>query len=588
MNPKTLDFNSFGEALWRIANVFRDDTLKTTEYLEEFSYFFFLKLWDEREQAQQEEAKAFGEPYIPYLPEHLRFYKWASDPDSAAKAQGYESVVAFVNYVFDYLSRIGDVIEIADKERIYFPAGYELVAPGFVRVPLTADSAIRDGTFGENERRATERNLDLFRRLFSNHTLRVSYDPTVRELCKRLMALHIQEEIEGKWDKLGRAYEVVVNKLGEQKQYGQYFTPRHIVDRIIHVIDPAPGELIYDPAAGTCGFIARAFEYVQNKITKDVRDYSRREQMVRALKEQHLFGVEKAPDVFKLGLMNMILHGDGSTHLDQKDSLSNEAQAVQKDRYDVIVANPPFGPTAQERLGSFEFDIKLYEALFTQHIYHALKRGGRAAFVIKEGLLFDNKNVLQKIRRRLIEQFHVLGVVSLPNGVFNPYSGAKTSVLIIRRPTGRDDQHPTGHVWFYNVESDGLDLGATRRRLPDWETDGDLADMQERFPYRFKNGYPALNSGQDTSAYGSKWWWASLDAIRANDYNLTAGRYNPNPPVAVEHEDPRELVNRLLELEEEISGDLRELLEMISVPQSATLLQGAFPTLRLVEEQDAE
>ena len=543
--------------------------------------------WPERERAQQVEEEAFGEIYIPYLPEKMRFYAWAGDPDAAARREGLESVVAFVNQLFDGLSKLGDVIQISDSTRTSFPEGYELVAPGYVRVPLNREQALRDGTFDHSEVVNISRDLSLMRRLFENHTLRVRYDPTIRELCKRLLAVEIQQETEGKWDKLGRAYEFVVNKLGEQKQYGQYFTPRHIVDRIIQVIDPEPSELVYDPAAGTCGFLVRAFEYVQaNKINTRVSDFARREQMIRALKTEHLWGVEKAPDVFKLGLMNMILHGDGSTHLDNEDSLSSQAQALQKDRYHVIVANPPFGPTAQERIGRFEYDIKLYEALFTQHIYNSLRPGGRAAFVIKEGLLFDSKTMLQKIRRKLVEQYQVLAVISLPNGIFNPYSGAKTSVLVIRRPAGRDDRHPTGAVWFYNIESDGRDLGATRRRLSDYDTDGDLADMITRFPYRFQNGYPALKPGQDTKTFAVHWWWASLDQIRSSDYNLTAQRYNPNPPVAVVHEDPRELVNRLLDLETEIRGDLEELLEMISVPQSATLLMGAFPTLKLLEEAD--
>src|SRR5207302_2027905 len=101
-------------------------------------------------------------------------------------------------------------------------------------------------------------------------------------------------------------YEFVVDKLGEQKQYGQYFTPRHIVDRMVQIIDPEPGDIIYDPAAGTCGFLVRAFEYVQEKTSRRVSDYAKRERAIRELKEKHLFGVEKAPDVFKLGLMNMI------------------------------------------------------------------------------------------------------------------------------------------------------------------------------------------------------------------------------------------------------------------------------------------
>jgi hypothetical protein len=211
----------------------------------------------------------------------MRFYSWASDPDAAAENSGFESIVAFVNNLFDRLSHIGNVVEIRDKTQTYFPKGYELVKPGYVRVPKTKELALREGVFTPDDRVSTERKLDLIRRIFQNHTLRVRYDPTVRELCKQLMAVQIQEETGGKWDISGRAYEYVVNKLGEQKQYGQYFTPRHIVDRIIQIIDPGPGELIYDPAAGTGGFLVRAFEYVQAKITKTFLDPVRRERTQR-------------------------------------------------------------------------------------------------------------------------------------------------------------------------------------------------------------------------------------------------------------------------------------------------------------------
>ena len=112
---KVLDFQSFGENLWRIADVFRDDTLKTTEYLEEFSYFFFLKLWDERERAEEQALKEIGRgPYIPYLPAECRFYAWAEDPDQFAKQKGYESLVAFIQDLFSRLSKIGDVVEVKD------------------------------------------------------------------------------------------------------------------------------------------------------------------------------------------------------------------------------------------------------------------------------------------------------------------------------------------------------------------------------------------------------------------------------------------------------------------------------------------
>jgi type I restriction enzyme M protein len=247
--------------------------------------------------------------------------------------------------------------------------------------------------------------------------------------------------------------------------------------------------------------------------------------------------------------------------------LSNKAQETRKGRYDCILANPPFGPTKQERIGDFEYHIKLYEALFIQHMMNSLRPGGRAAVVLKEGLLFDSKAMLRKICRKLVDQFEVLGVISLPNGVFNPYSGAKTSIVVFRRPLGKDDAR-TSRVWFYDVQSDGRDLGATRRPLADFRTDGDLDHMISLWPYTWRHervgGVRSILRDDKLKKFESeRSWWADLQQIRAANYNLTAGRYCPHKAKAVEHEPPQVLINRLLELEDEIRSDLQELLAMV-------------------------
>ncbi len=189
---------------------------------------------------------------------------------------------------------------------------------------------------------------------------------------------------------------------------------------------------------------------------------------------------------------------------------------------------------------------------------------------IKKGLLFDSKSMLRKICRKLVEQFEVLAVLSLPNGVFNPYSGAKTSIVVFRRPLGRDDSR-TGHIWLYRVDSDGRDLGATRRPLSDFPADGDLEHMVSLFPYTCRpqpgGGVKAILKADDHKRFESaKSWWATVEEIRKNDYNLTAGRYCPHQAEAIEHEKPEVLINRLLELEEEITADLQDLLAMVAVP----------------------
>jgi type I restriction enzyme M protein len=540
----TPDFNQFGEELWEIANVFRDDAFHATERLETFSLFLFLKLWDEMALEKEE---ALDRPLADEelaIPNKYRFHKWAGDPDGYAKQNGYEDSVDFCRRMFDDLA----------TRKVIDPHGKD----------ITYD----------------------VRRLFGSTVFRLRYTTTIRALVSKLNELNLREimmrgigETGERYDIFGRAYEYLLQKFGQNKEFAEYFTPRHIVDRMVQIIDPEIGETIYDPACGTGGFIVRAFEWVKRKITQKKIDAVQKERLLRDLKEKHLVGVEHVPLVFKLALMNMILHHDGSSQLYNDDSLSNKAQDIHKNKYDVILANPPFGPTKQERLAQFEYHIKLYEALFIQHMMNALRPGGRAAVVLKEGLLFDSKKMLRNICRKLVEQFEVLAVISLPNGVFNPYSGAKTSIVVFRKPLGRDDVR-TSKVWFYRVESDGRDLGATRRPLPDFATDGDLEHMVSLFPYTWRHekdgGVRAILKADDLKQFESeKSWWATIEQICATDYNLTAGRYCPHQAEAVEHEKPEVLINRLLELEEEIAKDLQDLLTLVTVPTTPEGLKGA-------------
>lgn len=537
------DFNQFGEALWEIANVFRDDALHATERLETFSLFLFLKLWDEiaieEEDAQGRKLK----PEEQLIPELYRFHNWAEDPDQYAREHGFEDSIFFCRQMF---------IDLADLKSKH---------------PTTRD----------------------VRRLFDPATtvFRLRYAPTVRALTSRLLQMNMREIMsrgfgEGgeRYDIFGRAYEYLLQQFGQNKEFAEYFTPRHIVDHLVQIIDPQVGETIYDPACGTGGFIVRAFEWVLRQINQKRSSFTEKERLTRELKERHLIGVEHVPLVFKLALMNMILHRDGKSQLRNDDSLSNKAQDIVKStKYNIVLANPPFGPTKQERKAQFEHHINLYEALFIQHIMNALEPGGRAAVILKEGLFFDSKKMLRKICRKLVEQFEVLGIISLPNGVFNPYSGAKTSVVVFRRPLTREDAR-TSQVWFYRVESDGRDLGATRRPLPDFATDGDLDHMVSLWPYTWRHerggGVRAVMKSDDLEDFTSdKSWWATVDQIRATDYNLTAGRYNPHQAETVEHEKPEVLINRLLELEAEITVDLQDLLTLVTVPTTTAGLKGS-------------
>lgn len=499
---ETIDFHRFGEEFWNIADVLRADIVKVTEYLEEFSYFLFLKLLDDRERQEEKLIKLDGKVFIPLIPEKYRFYNWAENPERWAKNHDFRTSIEFLNQMFLDLSRVDD--EVDSKERI-----------------------------------VKDRNL--IRKIFRNHIIRLRYDRTITELTRKLTGLNLRS---ASYDVIGRAFEFLVNKLGEQGQYGQYFTPRHIVDFMVKMIDPKIGETIYDPAAGTGGFLVWAYEHIAQNIEREVIDAAEQEIKIRELKH-NLFGTEKAPDVFKLGVMNLVLHGDGSANLIEGDSLSAPAQDANRNRYDVILTNPPFGPLPYDPSGVFTYSARLFEALFLQHLMSSIKRGGRAATVMKEGLLFSSSpRALYNIRKRLVDEYNLIAVVSMPSGVFMPYTGSKTSILLFERPKDKDSPK-TNLVWFYKIDNDGFDLGATRRPIPE----NDLPGALEKFNNREES---------------EKSWLVDVEEIRKNDYNLTANRYCSFEVKEVEYEKPEVLITQLLDLENEIQTGLMELLSIIN------------------------
>ena len=517
-NNNKVDFHRLGSELWDIANIFRDDTLKTTEYLEEFSYFLFLKLFDDKEKQKEEVARLEGTKFIPDLPNHLRFSTWAekilaSDGKTVKNDNGEFTIVDYVRNMFSELAEVKD----------------------------------HDG-----------RDLSLFRRLFKNHIWRIRYSPTIKELIKRLKDL----ELEQNFDVMGRAYEFVVQKLGEQKQYGQYFTPRHIIHFMVELADPEIGEKIYDPAAGTGGFILRAFEVVKGKIDRLVKagmrvseatasyngvQFDEAEMLYRKLKEESLYAVEKAPDVYKLALMNMILHNDGKSNLYEADSLDNRAQVEHKEKYDVVLTNPPYGPLAQSRVGTFEFHAKRYEALFIQHIMAALKpsesnkKRSRAVVIILDKILFDNSSVFKNIRMKLLREFDLKAVFSMPAGIFQPYSGVKATVLYFEKPTKEEwketknqNAYTTKRVLFVDVKDDGFTL-TTQRRPINGAFQGDDPNIYEppcgNLPKAvevFRKWIDWLNAPTEVLPDfidNDFCWTATIEEIKAKDYNLNPGLY---------------------------------------------------------------
>ena len=291
---------------------------------------------------------------------------------------------------------------------------------------------------------------DIFKRAFLPYN-----DPyTLRLFLKEINDFHYSNS-----EKLGDGFEYLLSILGTQGDAGQFRTPRHIIDFITEVVNPQKGDRICDPACGTAGFIISAYKHILKTNTKEsLGDLLTPEDKKRL--GNNLVGLDIDPMMVKLALANMYLHGLNEPHIYEYDSLTSEERW--DDMFDVVLANPPFmtpsgGIRPHKR---FAVNANKAEVLFTSYINTHLSNTGRAGIVVPEGIIFQSANAYKELRKQLIES-SLIGVISLPAGVFNPYSPVKTSILILDKQLNKK----TDKIFFVKVENDGFDLGKQRREI---------------------------------------------------------------------------------------------------------------------------
>jgi type I restriction enzyme M protein len=268
-------------------------------------------------------------------------------------------------------------------------------------------------------------------------------------------------------ERLGDAYEYLLSVLGTQGDAGQFRTPRHIIDFIVEVVGPQKRETVLDPACGTAGFLISAFKHIQ-KHNKSLSPDERARLMT------NFCGYDIAPDMVRLSRVNMYLHGFPQPSIHEYDTLTSEERW--DERYDVIMANPPFMTPKGGIRPHNRFSIKANrsEVLFVDYIAEHLNPGGRAGVIVPEGIIFQSQNAYKSLRRMLVENY-LWAVVSLPAGVFNPYSGVKTSILFLDRNVAKHSED----VLFVKIQNEGFDLGAQRRPIEHNELPGALKIVQE-------------------------------------------------------------------------------------------------------------
>jgi type I restriction enzyme M protein len=406
-------------------------------------------------------------------------------------------------------------------------------------------------------------------------------------------------------DVKGDVFEYLLTHLGQSALNGQFRTPRQIRTMMVQMVDPDLGDTIYDPACGTGGFLIDAIEYILAKYSTEPREVpiygeewleKRSETLEQAkreiptlqtyrkgpgeklpnwqLLEHSIYGNDVSRQMMRIAMMNLVLHGIRHASVKRANALSEMGGLSEEDltrKYKVILSNPPFaGVLPQESIRKdLPTNSKKSELLFLGVVMEALALGGRCAVVVPEGLLFGTTTAQVELRRKLLEDYELLAVVSLPTGVFKPYAGVKTGVLVFRRPESSEAKKLKDHnkVWFFDVKTDGYDpdkiSGGGRPETPDRNDIPEL--LSEWRNYRdSKFKHPPGIEGNSLLPSGSavpRCWWVALDVIRNNEYNLGAGRYRPQIAQLAPDGEPTELIADLLGVEKEITEGLEKLLK---------------------------
>ena len=350
----------------------------------------------------------------------------------------------------------------------------------------------------------------LFRNIFQNAYLPYRDPETLRAFLKVIDEFSYDHS-----ERLGDAFEYLLSVLGSQGDAGQFRTPRHVIDFIVAVIDPKKDEAVLDPACGTAGFLISSYKHIVAANTGDDGSTLTPEEKGRLA--ANFKGYDISPDMVRLSLANMYLHGFVDPHIFEYDTLTSEERW--NDRADVILANPPFmSPKGGIRPHNrFSLQSKRSEVLFVDYMAEHLTPAGRAGIIVPEGVIFQSQNAHTQLRKMLVEEY-LVAVVSLPAGVFKPYSGVKTSILILDKALARR----TDRIAFFKIDNDGFDLGDQRRAIERNDLPRAQAEIGEylrraRAEESLDGFEPALGLIVEKSK------------IAANgDYNLSGERYREN------------------------------------------------------------
>jgi len=347
-------------------------------------------------------------------------------------------------------------------------------------------------------------------------------------------------------DTKGDVYEYLLSKIASAGQNGQFRTPRHIIKMMVQMMRPSLEDIVCDPSAGTAGFLVATGEYLRETYPNELLKPKEQEHFQHKL----FMGMEFDPTMIRIGAMNLMLHGIEQPNLIAVDALS-EANNSFTEKATIVLANPPFkGSLDREAVDPKVLNIvdsKKTELLFLGLIMKGLQLGGRAAVIVPDGVLFGNSNAHQTIRKKMIDDQKLEAIISMPSGVFKPYAGVSTGILIFTKTNSGG----TDHVWFYDMTADGLSLDDKRNPIQD----NDIPDILARW-----NNLKAEEKRLRTD----KSFFVPVKEIRDNNYDLSINRYKEVVYEQKEYEKPDVIIAQIEQLDQERHELLQELKQMLA------------------------
>lgn len=460
------------------------------DVIEQFTYLLFIKQLDDVETTKENEANFLGVPFESMFPGECQKYRWSQFKNLGSADEMYDLVL---NGVFPYIKNLHQ-----DNESAYS----RYMGDAIFKIPTAAMlTKIVDGID----------KLEL-----------------------------------GDADSKGDLYEYLLSKVATAGTNGQFRTPRHIIKMMVSLMKPTPEDIIIDPAMGSAGFLVEAQQYLREYHPELFLNEKLREHF----NNEMFYGNDMDRTMLRIGAMNMLLHGVDNPNISYRDSLSEQNTDVEK--YTLVLANPPFkGSLDYEAVSADLLKItktKKTELLFLALFLRILKKGGRAAVIVPDGVLFGSSKAHKQIRQEILDNNKLDAVISMPSGVFKPYAGVSTAILIFTK-TGNGG---TDKVWFYDMKADGYSLDDKRQEI----TDNDIPDILERF-----NNLEAEIDRKKTEQS----FFVDVNDIIANDYDLSINKYKEVQYVAVEYPPTSEIMSNIRELEKQIGVEMDELEKLLQL-----------------------